>query len=92
MKKMNSSFIQRTVLNVVLCSIFLFVSTLWGSKAAHADMYKYAKKDGSTLLTGKRLKGSRYRLIKVYKIKKKRAYKSSASKKKKRSRLKKTKE
>jgi len=90
MKKTNSSFIHRIVLNFVLCSIFLFVSTLWGSKAAHADMYKYVKKDGSTLLTGKRLKGSRYRLVKVFKIKKKRAYKSSVRKKK-RSKLKKTK-
>jgi len=90
MKKTNSSFIHRIVLNFVLCSIFLFVSTLWGSKSAHADMYKYVKKDGSTLLTGKRLKGSRYRLVKVFKIKKKRAYKSSARKKK-RSKLKKTK-
>ena len=90
MKKTNSSFIHRIVLNFVLCSIFLFVSALWGSKSAHADMYKYVKKDGSTLLTGKRLKGSRYRLVKVFKIKKKRAYKSSARKKK-RSKLKKTK-
>jgi len=90
MKKTNSSFIHRIVLNFVLCSIFLFVSTLWGSKSAHADMYKYVKKDGSTLLTGKRLKGSRYRLVKVFKIKKKRAYKSSVRKKK-RSKLKKTK-
>ena len=90
MKKTNSSFIHRIVLNFVLCSIFLFVSTLWGSKPAHADMYKYVKKDGSTLLTGKRLKGSRYRLVKVFKIKKKRAYKSSVRKKK-RSKLKKTK-
>ncbi len=46
-------------------------------------MYKYVKKGGGTLLTGKRLKGSRYRLVKVYKIKKKRAYKSSKKRKKK---------
>jgi len=88
MKIINHSFIHRIALNSVLCLIILFVSSLWGSKPAYADMYKYVKKDGSTLLTAKRLRGSRYRLVKVYKIKKKRAYKSSARKKK-RSKLKK---
>lgn len=87
MKIINNTFIQRVVLNFVLC-VGLVVTTLWGSSPVYADMYKYAKKDGSTLLTGKRLRGSRYRLIKVYKIKKKRAYKTSLRKKK-RSRLKK---
>ncbi len=94
MKKINTTFIHRIVLkfvlNIGLCSILLLVSSLWGSKLAHADMYKYVKKDGSTLLTGKRLRGSRYRLVKVFKIKKRHAYKSSARKKK-RSKLRKAK-
>jgi len=90
MKKTNSTFIHHIVLNSVLCLVLLFVSSILGSKSAHADMYKYVKKDGSTLLTAKRLRGSRYRLVKVYKIKKKRAYRSS-SRKKKRSKTKKSK-
>ena len=93
MKNINFKVIHRTALNFVLCSAILFASLLWGVKPAHADMYKYVKKDGSTLLTGKRLRGSRYRLIKVYKIKKSRKKKSykSSSRKKKRSKYKKRK-
>ncbi|PID33739.1 MAG: hypothetical protein CR955_01090 [Thiotrichales bacterium] len=44
-------------------------------------MYKYVKKDGSTLLSGEKLKGSEFKLVKIYKIKKRGAYKSSISKK-----------
>ena len=79
MKKVNFMLIRR----IIVCSIFVFISSFWISKPVFADMYKYAKKDGSTLLTGKRLSSKKYRLIKVYKIKKKRAYKSSSSRKKK---------
>jgi len=89
MKLINLSFIQRFVLNFILCTALIFVTSILGSKPAHADMYKYVKKDGSTLLTAKRLRGSRYRLVKVYKIKKKHAYKSS-SRKKRKSKLKKS--
>lgn len=80
MKEINHRLIHRMVLNFVLCTVLLVVSSFWGTPV-HADMYKYVKKDGSTLLTAKRLRGSRYRLLKVYKIKKKRAYKSSSQKK-----------
>jgi len=70
---------------IVLFSVVVLISSLWFSKPVYADMYKYAKKDGTTLLTGKRLRGSKYRLIKVYKMKKKKAYRSSVSQKKSRS-------
>ncbi len=79
MKKMNFM----PMLRILFYSAFLFISSAWLSKPVLADMYKYIKKDGSTLLTGKRLRGKKYRLIKVYKIKTKRAYKSSLSRKKK---------
>ncbi len=40
-------------------------------------MYKYLTKDGKTVLTGTRLKGSGNKLLKVFRIKKAGAYKSS---------------
>lgn len=58
--------------NILICSILL---TFTGQ--ANAAMYKYIKKDGSTLLSGEKLKGSGFKLVKIYKIKKKGAYKSS---------------
>ncbi len=53
--------------------IFLFACSTFAS----ADMYKYLTKDGKTILTGTRLKGSGNKLLKVYRIKKAGAYKSS---------------
>ena len=46
----------------------------------HADMYKYITKDGRTILTGQRLKGSGNKLVKIFHIKKVAAYKSSLRK------------
>lgn len=50
------------------------------STTAHADMYKYIKQDGSTLLSSSPMNGKGYRLLKVYKISKTSAYKSSIKK------------
>ncbi len=69
--------------NPLLIRIFLCASILLSVTASHADMYKYITKDGSTLLTGKRLKGTGNKLIKIYRIKKSGAYKSSIRPKKK---------
>lgn len=60
------------LINSVLMSVLLLAST-----QTQADMYKYLKKDGSTLLTGERMHGKGYRLLKVYKMPKSAAYKSS---------------
>jgi len=64
-----------------LYSVFVFCLSLLTSKPVHADMYKYITKDGQTLLTSTRLKGSGNKLVKVYRIKKAGAYKSSIKKK-----------
>lgn len=72
-----------TYTNPLLIRIFLCTSILLSFTASHADMYKYITKDGSTLLTGKRLKGAGNKLIKIYRIKKSGAYKSSLRPKKK---------
>ena len=77
MKKTNPSFFK----TLFLCSVFL-LGSVFLSTAAQADMYKYMTKDGRTILTGKKLKGSGNKLLKVYRIKKKAAYKSSVAKKK----------
>ncbi|TCJ82975.1 lytic transglycosylase domain-containing protein [Cocleimonas flava] len=58
--------------SIVLCTFVLAFSS-----QANAAMYKYVKKDGSTLLSGEKLKGSGFKLVKIYQIKKKGAYKSS---------------
>ncbi len=63
---------------ILLCSILLSFTG-----HANAAMYKYVKKDGSTLLSDKKFKGSGFRLVKIYKIKKSEAYKSSIRKKQK---------
>ena len=55
-----------------LC-MFLFACSTFAS----ADMYKYLTKDGKTILSGTRLKGSGNKLLKVFRIKKAGAYKSS---------------
>ncbi len=77
MIKTNPSFIKKLSLYFafVLSVFVLFTSN------AQADMYKYITKDGRTVLTGTKLKGSGNRLIKVFRIKKKAAYKSSITKK-----------
>ena len=78
MKRMLSHLITPFVLSIVffISSFFVSVSTV------HADMYKYITKDGKTLLTAKKLKGQGNRLVKIYRIKKKKAYKSSLARKK----------
>jgi len=63
--------------------LFVCVFLLLASSQSYAAMYKYITKDGSTLLTGEKLKGSGHKLVKIYRIKKSNAYKSSVSKNKK---------
>ena len=65
---------------VFTCFVLLSGSSLFLTSQAHAEMYKYITKDGKTLLTGQKLRGAGNRLIKVYRISKKKAYKSSSSK------------
>jgi len=48
---------------------------------SNAEMYKYITKEGKTVLTGERLKGTGNRRVKIYQIKKTKAYKSSVKKK-----------
>jgi len=43
-------------------------------------MYKYITNDGQTLLTGEKLKGNGYKLVKIFEIQKSNAYKSSSTK------------
>ena len=62
--------------SIVLCT---FVLTF--NSQANAAMYKYVKSDGSTILSGEKLKDSGFKLVKIYQIKKKGAYKSSITKK-----------
>ena len=62
----------KSLIQALLCTLFIFSNAL-----ASADMYKYLTKDGKTVLTGTRLKGSGNKLLKVYRIKKSGAYKSS---------------
>ena len=64
-----------------LYSAFVFSLSLFTSAPVHADMYKYITKDGQTVLTSKRLHGSGNKLVKIYRIKKAGAYKSSLRKK-----------
>ena len=61
----------------VLTRLILILSLVLLGSASYADMYKYVTKDGRTVLTGKKLKGKGNRLVKIYRIKKKYAYKSS---------------
>ena len=77
MKKTNP---KRHITSLLSCVLIL--GSLLFLNTAHADMYKYITKDGKTLLTGKKLKGSGNKLVKIYRIKKKKAYKSSLKKKK----------
>ncbi len=62
----------KRLIQTFLCALFIF-----GSAYASADMFKYLTKDGKTVLTDKRLKGSANKLLKIYRIKKAGAYKSS---------------
>ena len=60
----------------------LFIlSLLFASTHVQATMYKYVTKDGQTILTGEKLKGSGHRLIKIFQIKKSGAYKNSNTQK-----------
>lgn len=76
MKKTTPLFYNSVFLSLVL----ILGASLFLTAQVHAEMYKYITKEGKTLLTGKKLKGSGNRLVKVYKISKKKAYKSSFSK------------
>lgn len=69
--------INSTLIRVALCTLFLLSSMM----PTYAAMYKYVTKDGSTLLTGTKLKGSGHKLVKIYQIKKF-GYKSSKRSKK----------
>ena len=72
----NSTF-HKSVLVRTIFSLVLIITFSQG----HAAMYKYITKDGQTLLTGQKLKGSGHKLLKVFKIKRSGAYKSSDSNK-----------
>ncbi len=65
------------VFSVLMISLLLFIP----GKSAYADMYKYVKKDGSTLLSGNKIRKKGYRLVKIYRMKKSGNYKSSYHKK-----------
>jgi len=81
MKKLNprskASAAYRAVFSVLMISLLLFIP----GRFAYADMYKYVKKDGSTLLTGNKIRKKGYRLVKIYRMKKSGNYKSSYRKK-----------
>lgn len=65
----------------ILTSLLFILSVLFATTQAQAAMYKYITKDGQTLLTGEKLKGSGHKLVKIFQIKKSGAYKSSSAKK-----------
>ncbi len=69
--------VYRAVFSVLMISLLLFIP----GKSAYADMYKYVKADGSTLLTGSKIRKKGYRLVKIYRMKKSGNYKSSYRKK-----------
>lgn len=75
----NNHLIKTRIIRLVqvmsMCGLFLFCSS-----TANAAMYKYIKQDGSTILTSERLSEPENRLVKIYKIKKKGAYKNSVIK------------
>ena len=52
-------------------SIFFGIIFLLSSTVTHANVYSYISADGSSVLTDKRIKKKGYKLVKVYKIKKK---------------------
>ena len=72
-----ASAVFRTVFSVFMISLLLIVPGV----PVHADMFKYVKKDGSTLLSGTKIRGKGYRLVKIYRMKKSGNYKSSYHKK-----------
>ena len=67
--------------------LFIGFALILFSTTSNAEMYKYITKDGRTVLTGERLKGKGNRLVKIFRMKKSGAYKTSSRKK---SRLKNT--
>ncbi len=67
----------------IVTKLILILSLLLLGTASYADMYKYVTKDGRTVLTNQKLKGNGNRLVKIYRMKKKYAYKSSRKKSKK---------
>lgn len=71
MRKTAHHYIFSTIVTALLLVV---------SPQIHADMYKYLKPDGSTLLTDMRMRGKSLKLLKVYKIDKSAAYKSSLKK------------
>ncbi len=76
MKKVSSLNFYKLPLFVAVT----FCVSLFSTAPLHADMYKYITKDGQTVLTSKRLQGSGNKLVKIYRIKKAGAYKSSLRK------------
>jgi hypothetical protein len=54
-----------------LISIFFGIVFLLSNTASHANVYSYVSADGSSILTDQRIKKKGYKLIKVYKVKKK---------------------
>lgn len=66
-----------SIVTYIMLTLFLLSFSTQGNAA----MYKYITKDGQTLLTGEKLKGGGHKLVKIFKIKKSGAYKSSSSKK-----------
>lgn len=68
------------IINFLSFSLLFFLST----SSSHANVYSYISSDGSSLLTDKRIRKKGYKLIKVYKVKKKKKLsftKTSATKK-----------
>ena len=60
---------------LLLCTMLILLNG-----TSNAAIYKYITKDGSTVLTGERLKGPGNKLVKIYQIKASGAYKSSIAK------------
>ena len=64
-----------TFLRLLFCAFLILLNY-----PSNAAMYKYITSDGSTVLTGERLKGPGNKLVKIYQIKASGAYKSSIAK------------
>jgi soluble lytic murein transglycosylase-like protein len=62
---------MNTLLTPSLISLSLGIIFFLSSTTTYANVYSYISADGSSILTDKRIKKKGYKLIKVYKIKKK---------------------
>lgn len=65
----------KTVPQLIFSTVI--VASLFSGSQTYADMYKYQKADGTTLLTDSRMRAKNVKLIKVFKMDKSAAYKSS---------------